>query len=78
MAAMTRVYIVTQKVAEDGKEHRRLVRATHPSHALRHVADSQFQVTTASQDDLIDCLKKGIEVETIKAEQTELTELAST
>lgn len=73
MAAITRVYIVSPKVAEAGKEPaRRLVRATHPSNALRHVAADQLQVAVASQDDLIACLAAGIKVETIAHEQQEL------
>lgn len=66
MAAQTRVYRVTIG------ENDRLVRATHPSHALMHVARDIAAVTVATQDDLIDCLKDGIEVESIKHEQQAL------
>lgn len=66
MATATRIYIVTIG------ENDRLVRAAHPSHALMHVARDVAAVRVASQDDLIDCLKDGIQVETIKHEQQEL------
>lgn len=66
MAAQTRVYLVTIG------ENDRLVRATHPSHALMHVARDIAHVKVAGQQDLIDCLQDGIEVESINAEQQEL------
>lgn len=74
MAAQTRVYIVTPKRADSEQEpvHRRLVRATHPSHALRHVAADEYNVAVASQDDLIALIGDGVQVETIAAEQKEL------
>jgi hypothetical protein len=73
MAAPTRVYIVGPKVKADGApDTRRLVRATHPSHALRHVADDELFVTVASQDDLIELLAAGAAVEALKPEQTEI------
>ena len=71
--ATTRVYVVVPKVSEDGKPvPRRLVRATHPSNALRHVAADQLQVAVASQEDLISCLRAGVVVESIAHEQTEI------
>lgn len=70
--AATRIYIVTPKAAEGQTVVRRLVRASHPSHALRHVAADQLQVTVASQDDLVDLLGRGVPVETVKHEQHEL------
>ncbi len=55
MAAPTRIYIVRNATAdidaETGKSLHRLVRASHPSHALRHVAADSFEVKVASQDD---------------------------
>lgn len=66
MAAQSRVYRVTIG------ENDRLVRATHPSHALMHVARDIASVCVASQQDLIDCLGDGIQVEHIKPEQHEL------
>lgn len=47
MAAPTRIYIVRNATAdidaETGKSLHRLVRASHPSHALRHVAADSFE-----------------------------------
>ena len=52
MATPTRVYIVTIGDCD------RLVRATHPSAALMHVARDIAAVGVASQDELIDCLER--------------------
>lgn len=71
MAALTRVYLVRSKGATDATPGR-LVRASHPAHALRHVADGEYRVEVASQDDLIALLQSGTPVETIAAEQAEL------
>jgi hypothetical protein len=70
MATQTRVYTVCDN--ETGTS--RLVRAGHPSHALMHVARGAYSVRVASQDDLIDSLAGGAEVESIRAEQHELPE----
>lgn len=64
--AAQRVYMVTIG------EKDRLVRASHPSTALQHVARDIATVRVASQEDLIDCLKDGVEVETINGEQQSL------
>lgn len=64
--AATRIYAV-----RDGKTLR-LVRATHPAHALRHVADETFEVTVAGQEELVKALADGAKVEDIKAEQQQL------
>ena len=76
MAAPTRIYIVRNATAdidaETGKSLHRLVRASHPSHALRHVASDSFEVKVASQDDLVAAFESGTKVETIAAEQHEL------
>jgi len=66
MAATTRVYL-----AEVG-DKKRLVRATHPSPVSAHIARDMVKVRVATQDDLLACVKAGIEVETIKGEQQEL------
>lgn len=50
----------------------RLVRATVRSQALTHVAQSQFTVRVASQEDLVEYLGE-IEVENAKHEQQELS-----
>jgi hypothetical protein len=66
MATTTRIYKVSPS-ADGGKA--RLVRASHPSHALRHVAADAFTVKVASQDDLVLAFERGIKVESIEAEQ---------
>lgn len=70
MATTTRVYKVKPKA--DGGEKARLVRASHPAHALRHVADGEYQVEVASQDDLITMLQSGCPIEALRSEQQEL------
>lgn len=62
----TRIY----RVLVGGND--RLVRATHPSHALMHVARSLVTVRVASQDDLVELFERGVKPEDIKAEQAEL------
>lgn len=69
---MNRIYLVTI-----GKSDR-LVRATHPATALMHVARNIAKVRVASQDDLVQCLADGIQVETVKAEQMQLNPSSST
>lgn len=66
MATPTRIYTVS-----DGSTDR-LVRASHPSHALMHVARSAYRVRVATQEDLATRLPAGVEVEDIKHEQQEL------
>ncbi|HEU6455942.1 MAG TPA: hypothetical protein VN201_10780 [Roseateles sp.] len=68
MAAQTRIYTVEDNATGQA----RLVRATHPSHALTHVARSAFSVRVSTQEDLTDLLPAGVKVEDIKAEQQEL------
>jgi len=66
MAALTRIYTVS-----DGKTDR-LVRASHPSHALMHVARGAYSVHVSTQEDLETLLPAGVKVEDIKQEQGEL------
>lgn len=54
----TRVYLVSCGTME------RLVRASHPSVALTHVARDTFVVAVPSQDDLIRCIRAGADIET--------------
>ena len=61
MATATRIYYINA----DGVE--RLVRATHPSAALMHVA-RDYTVRVASQDDLVNCLIEGVKPENAKEE----------
>jgi hypothetical protein len=62
MATATRIYHVNV----EGLQY--LVRASHPSAALMHVARNISAVRVASQDDLINCLSDGIKVENAKEE----------
>lgn len=48
----------------------RLVRAGHRSNALSHVAKSTINVKVASQDELVEALSRGIEIEQTTDEQT--------
>jgi hypothetical protein len=64
----TRIYLVEATATTAS----RLVRATHPAHALGHVARSAFTVAVATQDQLVDLLAEGVKVEDIKQEQREL------
>lgn len=72
MPAPTRIYLV--KPRGDTTSPGRLVRATHPAHALRHVADGAYSVEVAGQEDLLALVQAGQQVESIKAEQVALPE----
>ena len=63
MATASRIYIVSK----DGAS--RLVRATHPSSALMHVA-RDYACRVATQDDLVACIADGTKVENAKEEAT--------
>jgi len=65
----TRIYAVSDN-ANPGTV--RLVKATHPSHALRHVAADSLSVEVATQDQLVELVSAGTTVETIQQEQAEL------
>lgn len=77
MAAQTRIYVVApnRPDCEQAPVKRLLIRATHPAHALRHVASSEYGVAVASQDDLIALLGDGVQVEDLQHEQQELPEV---
>lgn len=62
MATKTRVY----------RWQDRLIRATHPAHVLAHVAQEMSQPHVATQDDLLELIAKGVQVESLRAEQSEL------
>jgi hypothetical protein len=65
----TRIYIVGH-----GQEIR-LVRASHRSQALSHVAKSLINVKVATQNELIEALQKGISIEiTVAPDQLTLVE----
>jgi hypothetical protein len=67
MATAARIYSVASK---EGKT--RLVEATHPAHALRHVAADTFTVAIPTPRELVDLVSKGTAVEIVKHEQQEL------
>ena len=62
MSTTTRIYIITQA------EKWRLVRASHPSQALMHVAKDLLSVRVASQDDIVAALTLGVKVEDVSKE----------
>lgn len=70
----TRVYLVAEKRAdsEANPVRRRLVRATHQANALRHVAQQAYEVRVATVDDVLALTAKGVQVESIHAEQQQL------
>ena len=69
MAALKRIYTVIHK---DGLH---LVKAAHRSQALNHVAQKQFTVRVATQDDLVKCITGGVVIEGAEdAEQLKLEE----
>ena len=65
----TRIYVIRDNRPEG---RTRLVRATHPNHAIKHVADAAFTATVATQDDLVKLIGLGTTVEDIGNEQVEL------
>ena len=58
--AAARIYVVTSK-AEGATP--RLVRASHPANALRHVAVDSFSVAVAAQETLVELVADGVKVE---------------
>lgn len=60
MATNTRIYFVAV-----GYEQR-LVRATHPSQALMHVARETMAVRVATQNDIVKCVADGVKPEDAK------------
>lgn len=71
MATPTRIYHVN---VEDVQY---LVRATHPSAALMHVARNISSTRVASQDDLVQCLSEGIKIENAREETPEPAPVAA-
>ena len=55
----TRIYLVTD--VETNKH--RLVRAGNQAQAIRHAAQTRFDIEVAGQDDLVNLLSNGIPVE---------------
>lgn len=62
-----RIYTVNNKT--DGTS--RLVMATNPSQALRHVAHAQYDVKAASATDVAALMGAGTKVETVSTTTTE-------
>ena len=55
----TRIYLVTN--VETNKH--RLIRAGNQAQAIRHAAQTRFDIEVAGQDDLVSLLTSGIPVE---------------
>jgi hypothetical protein len=55
----TRIYLVTD--TETNKH--RLIRAANQAQAIRHAAQTRFDIEVAGQDDLVSLLTSGIPVE---------------
>lgn len=55
----TRIYLVTD--VETNKH--RLIRAVNQAQAIRHAAQTRFDIEVAGQDDLVSLLTSGIPVE---------------
>lgn len=64
-----RIYVV----AEDGSADKRLVRATSPSQAVRHVAQI-FSARPATAEDVAHLLGNGVHVEGAGEQQQEVGE----
>ena len=56
--ATQRIYIVGTP-----ENKSRLIKATHRQQALSHVANSMFTIRVATQNDLVESLSNGIQVE---------------
>lgn len=55
----TRIYLVTDRDTQT----RRLIRAANQAQAVRHAAQSRFDIQVASQNDLVKLLAAGQTVE---------------
>lgn len=62
----TRIYLVTD--VETNKH--RLIRAGNQAQAIRHAAQTRFDIEVAGQDDLVSLLTSGIPVEMAGAGST--------
>lgn len=75
MATKTRIYMVEPKTADGTPaplDVCRIVRASHPAHALKHVADGAYTVKVADQEELVAMLDAGRRPEDIGQEQQEI------
>ena len=62
----TRIYLVTD--VETNKH--RLIRAGNQAQAIRHAAQTRFEIKSASQDDLVSLLSNGIPVQLATGQAT--------
>ncbi|OGB68599.1 MAG: hypothetical protein A2486_16190 [Burkholderiales bacterium RIFOXYC12_FULL_65_23] len=64
----TRIYLVTDRDTQT----QRLIRAANQAQAVRHAAQSRFDIQVASQDTLVELLDAGQKVESAaQATETE-------
>ena len=49
-----------------------LVRAVSKAAAIRHVASKHFYAGVAKQEELVNAIKRGVEIEDIKPEQLDM------
>lgn len=61
-----RIYLVTTH-----KGDRRLVRASHRSQAINHVARSMMEASVARQDELVELVSAGAKVESVRDADTD-------
>ena len=62
----TRIYLVTD--TETNKH--RLIRAANQAQAIRHAAQTRFDIEVAGQDDLVSLLTHGVPVERATGQAT--------
>jgi hypothetical protein len=62
----TRIYLVTDN---ETKRHR-LIRAGNQAQAIRHAAQTRFEIEVANQDALVNLLTNGIPVELATGQAT--------
>jgi hypothetical protein len=56
-----RIYLVTTHKGE-----RRLVRASHRSQAINHVARTMMEASVARQEELVELVTQGVKVEAVR------------
>ena len=64
-----KIYLLTSTIERGGtpRTERRLVCAPNQAAAIRHVIETTITCELASQQDLVECTKAGVEVETVAA-----------
>lgn len=68
--AEKRIYAVTGLNSDKGKVVR-LVRASHPAAALRHVVTGSYRVEVAAQETLVALVSAGFRVEELAAQDAD-------